>query len=995
MKIQGTMRRLPTVTRAAVCAVLAFAGVAGGALPGWKHSGTVYILTTPDGADLPGTATVEGFPLLVRLHEDFFDFSQAQPDGRDLRFASERGVPLPHEIEEWAPDRGVASVWVRIPRIEGNARQALQLFWGKPDAEAVSNGGRVFDATNGYASVWHMNEPVSDVVGTLESRNDDTTASSGIVGQARQLAGRQGIFCGDKITTYPSGGASHSTEAWILAERPNTTIVGWGNEGGGRGSKVRMQLRSPPHLRIDSDFADVRGAGRLPMGEWIHVAHTYDREDGRVYVNGRLDGSAKPLLDIKSPCRLWIGGWYQNYDFVGAIDEVRISRVARSADWIRLEYENQKPLQTLVGPVVAAGGEFSVSPARLEIAEGEQATITAQAGGAQKLFWVLDRDGVESVVATDRLRHTFTAGRVSGDTPRMLRLRAIYPDGVRTRDVAITVQEKIPDPAFTLEAPAAWDGRSAIELVPRVGNLAALRAAGAGDLRIAWDVAEIATIRSPLPDRLRLTRAFRSGTLSVTATIDNGGLPRTQTATLTVREPAQDPWRTRTPGPDEQPEDNQFFARDDRNEGTLHYNGRLTTPADAVFLKLFADDRLVGTTEQKPDADGAYSLSVRLKAGLIRYAVVFGTRTGGRETELRKVGNLICGDAFLINGQSNAVATDFGKEDPPFQSDWIRTFGSMSGTPRPAEGWGNAVHRSRDDGRFQIGYWGMDLARRLVESQQVPICIINGAVGGTRIDQHQRNAADPTDTTTIYGRLLWRVRRAGLTHGIRGVLWHQGENDQGADGPTGGYGWETYRSLFIDLAAAWQEDYPNVRFFHAFQIWPKACAMGIDGSDNRLREVQRQLPTAFSNLAIMSTLGIDPPGGCHFPAGGYAEFARLLEPVVARDHYGRTPTASITPPNLIRASLGGADDEVVLEFDQPVTWDASVASQFSLDGSKGLVRSGTAAGSRLTLKLAGPCTARTISYVDGAAWDQKALLRGLTGIAALSFCDVPILPRRP
>ena len=56
----------------------------------------------------------------------------------------------------------------------------------------------------------------------------------------------------------------------------------------------------------------------------------------------------------------------------------------------------------------------------------------------------------------------------------------------------------------------------------------------------------------------------------------------------------------------------------------------------------------------------------------------------------------------------------------------------------------------------------------------------------TRIDQHQRSAADPEDRATIYGRLLWRVREARLTHGVRAVLWHQGENDQGADGPTGG-----------------------------------------------------------------------------------------------------------------------------------------------------------------------------------------------------------------
>ena len=77
--------------------------------------------------------------------------------------------------------------------------------------------------------------------------------------------------------------------------------------------------------------------------------------------------------------------------------------------------------------------------------------------------------------------------------------------------------------------------------------------------------------------------------------------------------------------------------------------------------------------------------------------------------------------------------------------------------------------------------------------------------------------------------------------------------------------------------------------------------MGVGGSDNRLREVQRSLPTAFSNLSVMSTLGIDPPGGCHFPAAGYAEFARLICPLLERDFYGKAPAAPITPPNLKRA----------------------------------------------------------------------------------------------
>lgn len=66
------------------------------------------------------------------------------------------------------------------------------------------------------------------------------------------------------------------------------------------------------------------------------------------------------------------------------------------------------------------------------------------------------------------------------------------------------------------------------------------------------------------------------------------------------------------------------------------------------------------------------SLSAKLRPGLVKYRVEFGTKSGDREAVLHRAGNPVCGDAYLINGQSNAVATDFGKDDPAFRSEWIR-----------------------------------------------------------------------------------------------------------------------------------------------------------------------------------------------------------------------------------------------------------------------------------------------------------------------------------
>ena len=93
----------------------------------WKHSGSIYILTTPEGVDLPASASLTDFPLLVRLHRDHFPFSEVSADGNDIRFSA-GGKPLPFEIEQWDPEAGAASIWVRIPLIRGNERQELKDF---------------------------------------------------------------------------------------------------------------------------------------------------------------------------------------------------------------------------------------------------------------------------------------------------------------------------------------------------------------------------------------------------------------------------------------------------------------------------------------------------------------------------------------------------------------------------------------------------------------------------------------------------------------------------------------------------------------------------------------------------------------------------------------------------------------------------------------------------------------------------------------------------
>ncbi len=959
----------------------------------WTHHGSIFLNTTPDGADLPESAVVEKFPVLVRLHKEFFDFSQTQPNGDDLRFSLSTGETLAYQIESWDADAGTACVWVLVPRIQGNSQQELHLHWGNSQATSESRGSAVFSEANGFASVLHMDHPVQDATGALELSDQGTTATSGIIGSARQLAGGQGVFCGDMIESLPIGSDANSTHAWFRPQIANARVLGWGNEA--PQGKVILDYRSPASVQMECYFssANIKSTSAVPLDDWVHVVHTYQKGESLLYIDGVLDAahrSDSAPLNVKRPARMWIGGWYNDYRFVGDIDEVRISKVVRSKNWVRLEYENQKPLQMLTGHVVQSGDRFTALPKQATILEGSSTTFSTQAQGAQKVYWLVRSGEHERVAATDQLDFTFDAGRVTNDQTATLIFKALYADEVRTSDCAITIKEELPDPVFSLQAPSTWNGRDTIEVTANVTNRVAMRNKGVDELKLQWSTSGLATIEQSEAEKLILKRSQNSGTLTVTATLSNGGGVVSKHFQIEVTEPLQDAWLPRTPAAVEQPVDNQFYARDGNNKGTLHCNGTLTQPADAVFLRLYADDKLVATEQKKPDSNNGYALSVKLKPGLIQYRIEFGSSIAGTETILHTASNILCGDAYIIQGQSNALATDTHEESPPETNQWIRSYGNPSNDTDKDNRWCHPVWKARRGEQAELGYWGMELAKRMVNSRQIPLCVFNGAVGGTRIDQHQRNEDNPTDLGTIYGRLLWRVQQAKLTHGIRAVLWHQGESDQGADGPDGGFGWETYQDYFVAMSAAWKQDYPNIQKYYVFQIFPNACSMG-NGHGDMLREVQRTLPRLYANLDVIATLGVDPPGGCHYPLIGWAKFADLVQPLMERDFDGKRFEQSITSPSFMQARFtSSVCDEIAIQFDQPVIWDDVLISEFYLDGEKAQVESGSASGNSVTLKLKTASTAKTLSYLKEQSWSQQRILKGLNGLTALTFCNVPI-----
>ena len=312
----------------------------------WTARRAFTLNTADSGAGVKETQA--SVPVLIRLHTGNFDFTGANTDGSDLRFvAGDDKTPLSFQIEKFDSTAEQALIWVQVPKLEGGKdKQQIWLYSGNENATAVSDGKAVY--APGFVLVQHYAEasgaPKDSTATAIPSGSfTGTRTPGGVIGAGVKFDGAQSL----DIPTAPKlayGAATGMTVSlWVKPETAGQTA-----ELLRAGQTLTLALEGGK-LVARSGGVTVAGP-EVPATGWSLVAVTLGSGKLGVYLNGASVGEAAAAapdaaLDLK------VGA-----GFKGEVDELEMSSVVRSADWLRLAAMTQGPDSD---KVVQAGEEES------------------------------------------------------------------------------------------------------------------------------------------------------------------------------------------------------------------------------------------------------------------------------------------------------------------------------------------------------------------------------------------------------------------------------------------------------------------------------------------------------------------------------------------------------------------------------------------------------------------------------------------------------------
>jgi hypothetical protein len=328
-------------------------------------SGYTYTRTvTMNNAAVGMSGNVTNFPVLLSIQSNDLIVSGTcadkiqNPTGPNYDFAffdpSAASSELYYQVQSYNSTTGTLLVWVRIPTMYATTNNTLAFEYGAK-VPPVTHNTAFFENTwtADYQAVYHFSE--SGYTGTTAdgTSNNRTASLAGFSSSNYVAAGKIGscyTFGGvaDMEAPATSPSSTVTMSAWVNTSNNNVdekviTDENSGGDGSG-GYKLGVYFGSAETEAVYTlnRSSTTPAEPGLSTNTWYYVQGVYDGTTMSTYVNGVQYKKYAVTATSTFTNTLYIGiGEGKIYPFNGMIDEPRVSNVAKSSDWIKMEYANQ------------------------------------------------------------------------------------------------------------------------------------------------------------------------------------------------------------------------------------------------------------------------------------------------------------------------------------------------------------------------------------------------------------------------------------------------------------------------------------------------------------------------------------------------------------------------------------------------------------------------------------------------------------------------------
>ena len=306
----------------------------------------------------PASEPLTNFPAVLALGTQAgFDYGQfASGSNADLRFTDASGtLELNYEIEQWNPG-GTSYVWVQVPVLTNGA--GIIAYWGKSGVSAPAYTTNGVTWAQDYKAVWHMCSTNDSTSNRWDfSISGPATPAPGAVANGYSFPMAFSTGRCDGVNWSPGTQFSVSWAQYLPADGIAAIILGhgwWGVNGGfvamasGSGWEIGT-YQYGNNVRFYSSTTP----NSVDFGQWDYYTFTFDNGLATFYKNG--------WQSIYTTNGMWAPSawtWFEVWDAMGyswstaytaVRDEVELSTVARSSNWVWACYMNEASNSVFAG----------------------------------------------------------------------------------------------------------------------------------------------------------------------------------------------------------------------------------------------------------------------------------------------------------------------------------------------------------------------------------------------------------------------------------------------------------------------------------------------------------------------------------------------------------------------------------------------------------------------------------------------------------------------